>query len=476
MRSGFVLRKLVLYVPVKLVPAVVGVFLVFFLFGSFPAGQYVSYSVCVLAALLSAQIFSGWVGNSLLFYFSGISNKRGFVSDGLTTVLLVAPVSAAFASAVASYFVEGDFVFAYVFGLCFSQMLFFFFGSVFQAAYLVKEQLGAVVIQAASQLLVIYFAFDLLGVDFRLALMALMVGYLSAALYLGLMIGLRYGLERPFRFSKRFYSNLKMKYEYGIALVPWMLGILVMSGVDRFAIGFYGLDHGDAYLSLKDLFVGAGGLLSMPILMVVHSVVVDKFRSGSFDSNVIEGSVGVLVYMFGSLWSVLYFVGFVFFERMTGKNFEIPILAVFIAFLTVSLACIAVYLQKRLEVHKRIKYLALFAIFSAIVAVVFSFFLGGRYGIYGVALGGAAAQLVYFLVVSRSVFRKVSFFRCIGKPMLLSGLIFLWGYLANTYLNDYFCFLDWRVRSVLWLGSFLLIFGALFWKAGEWRAFLSSEK
>ncbi len=472
MRSGFVLRKLVLYVPVKLVPAVVGVFLVFFLFGSFPAGQYVSYSVCVLAALLSAQIFSGWVGNSLLFYFSGISNKRGFVSDGLTTVLLVAPVSAAFASAVASYFVEGDFVFAYVFGLCFSQMLFFFFGSVFQAAYLVKEQLGAVVIQAASQLLVIYFAFDLLGVDFRLALMALMVGYLSAALYLGLMIGLRYGLERPFRFSKRFYSNLKMKYEYGIALVPWMLGILVMSGVDRFAIGFYGLDHGDAYLSLKDLFVGAGGLLSMPILMVVHSVVVDKFRSGIFDSKVIEGSVGVLVYMFGSLWSVLYFVGFGFFERMTGKDIEIPILAVFIAFLSVFLACISVYLQKRLEVHKKIQYLAFFSLISALIAVVLSFWLGGYYGVYGVAFGIGAAQVAYFLIVSRSVLRKVSLYRCVGKPLLLSGFLFIWGYLVNFYLIDISHFLDWRIKPVLWLVSFLLVFGVLFWRAGEWRVFL----
>lgn len=475
MNSGSVLRKLVLYVPVKLVPAVFGVFLVFFLFAAFPAGQYVSYSVCILAALLSAQIFSGWVGNSLLFYFSSISNKRGFVSDGLTMVLLVAPVSAALASAVASFFVEGEFVFAYVFGLCFSQVLFFFFSSVFQAAYLVKEQLGAVLIQAASQLLIIYFAFNFLGADFRFALLALMVGYLFATLYLGLMISLRYGLERPFKFSERFYFNLKLKYEYGIALVPWMLGILVMSGVDRFAIGFYGIEYGDEYLSLKDLFVGAGGLLSMPILMVVHSVVVDRFRSGSFDSNVIEGSVGVLVYMFASLWSVLYFVGFDFFERMTGKDVETPTLAVFISFLSVSLACISVYLQKRLEVHKKIKYLAFFALVSALISVVFSFWLGGRYGIYGVALGGGAAQVAYFLVVSRSVFRKVSFFRCIGKPLLLSGLIFVWGYLVNIYLIDFFYFLDWRIRSVSWLGGFLVFFGVLFWKAGEWRAFLSKR-
>ncbi|EKM93871.1 polysaccharide export protein [Stutzerimonas degradans] len=385
---------------------------------------------------------------------------------------MVAPFSSAFAAVVASFFVEGEFVFAYVFGLCFSQVLFFFLGSVFQAAYLVKEQLGGVLIQAACQLLVIYFAFHFIGADFRFALLASMLGYFFATCYLGSIIGLRYGLERPFRFSERFYSNLKLKYEYGIALVPWTLGILVMSGAERFAIGFYGIEYGDAYLSLKDLFVGAGGLLSMPILMVVHSVVVDKFRSGSFDSNVIEASVGVLVYMFASLWSVIYFVGFDFFERMTGKDVGIPTLAAFISFFSVSLACISVYLQKRLEVHKRIKYLAFFALVSALIAVVFSFWLGGHYGIYGVALGGGAAQLVYYLIVSQSVFKKISFFRCIGKPLLLSGLIFIWGYIVNICLVDFFYFLDWRIRSVSWVVGFLVVFGILFWRAGEWRAFL----
>lgn len=248
-----------------------------------------------------------------------------------------------------------------------------------------------------------------------------------------------------------------------------------MSGVDRFAIGFYGIEHGDEYLSLKDLFVGAGGLLSMPILMVVHSVVVDKFRSGSFDSNVIEGSVGVLVYMFSSLWSVLYFVGFEFFEKMTEKDVEIPITVIFISFFSVFLACISVYLQKRLEMHKRIKDLAFFALASAIIAVVLSFWLGGRYGIYGVAIGAGTAQIAYFFVVSRSVLRKVSFFRSIGKPLLLSGLVFLWGYLINIYLIDFFHYLDWWAKSVVWLGGFLVLFGGLFWRAGEWRAFLSKK-
>lgn len=473
MSSSFVLRKLILYVPVKFIPAILGVFLVFFLFGSFSAGQYVSYSVCITCALVSAQIFSGWIGNSLLYYFSGVSDKRGFVSDCVTTVLMVAPIAATVAAVVSNFFVEGDYVFACVWGLCFFQAIFFFAGTIFQAEYLVKVQFGAVLIQALTHLSVIYLTFGLLGVDFRFAILSLMAGYCFAALYLFFMVFLKYGLERPFSFSERFYANLKLKYDYGIALVPWMLGALVMSGVDRFAIDYYSVEHGDAYLSLKDLFVGAGGLLSMPVLMVVHSVVVDRFRSGSFDTKIIEGSVGLLVFMFASLWWVLYFVGFDFFERMTGKDVEVSGLAISLAFLGVSLACISVYLQKRLEVHKKLKYLAFFSLASASLSIILSFLGGQYYGLNGVALGGCAAQVTYFFLVSRSLLGKVSYSRCIGKPLLLSCLIFSWGYLCDAALSEWAPFMAWWLQSLSWLGGFLILFGLLFWKGVEWRAFFS---
>ena len=41
MKMNVFLRKLLLYVPVKMVPAISGIFLIFYLYKLFPEGQYV---------------------------------------------------------------------------------------------------------------------------------------------------------------------------------------------------------------------------------------------------------------------------------------------------------------------------------------------------------------------------------------------------------------------------------------------------
>lgn len=472
MNKNAFLIKFLLYIPVKLIPALLGIFFIFFLYKFFPGGQYVSYSICLTCALIASQLCTGWVGNSFIYYFSGSKDKTEFISSCLLVIGLLAPAAAFLAATVSIFFVPEHYVFLCVGGLCFSQVIFFFLSSVCQADFLVKHQLVSVLIQAMGQVSLISLLFYLYGVDFRYAIVSLAIGYFLAAFYLVFSVLRKFGFNNPLANFEKFRVTLRLIYQYGAALSPWMLGMLVMVGADRFAIGYYGVEHGDSYLSLKDLFVGAAGLLSMPLLMLVHPLVIKKFREGYFAATVIEGSMGFLIIAFSLMWGALDFVGFDFFEWITGKTIGAPRIVIFISFLGVFFNSVSVYVQKRLEVHRKMKRLAYLSLISALVSIVFSCVGGGYWGIYGVAIGVLLAQLLYFYMVTISVFRKLNLFHCFGLPLVVSFMTYLFGYGYYLLIELLWEAGEWWMKSIFWLVGFIIVALLTLWKGVEWNKFM----
>lgn len=475
MNNAF-LQKLFLYVPVKLIPALLGIFFIFFLYRYFPPGQYVSYSISLMCALVAAQLSSAWVGNSFIYFFSGrdTRGKSEFLSSCLLLVLFIAPLAASSAAAVAAFFVDEDCVFLLVGMLCFTQMFYFFLSSVCQACFMVKQQLVAVVIQATLQVLLILLFASWRGVEFSFALIALIVGYAFSSLYL-LAVAVRHlGFLHPLRQWTLRRMTVISVYQYGAALSPWMLGMLVMLGADRFAVGYYEIVEGGGYLSLKDLFVGAGGLLSMPLLMLVHPLVIKRFREGSFAGKVIESSLGFLIVAFSLLWGMLAFVGFELFEWLTKKPVGVPLLIIFVSFVGVFVNSAAVYVQKRLEVHRKMKRLAYLAIGAAGISVGFSFLGGYFFGLAGVAVGVLLGQLFYFCVTAASMVKRMALLEGLGRPILVSILAFGTGYGLHLVIEIGMSQFDWWLRSLMWLSGFSLVSLIALWWGVNWREFMKS--
>lgn len=467
------LRKLMLYVPVKMVPAFSGIFLIFFLFKLFSEGQYVSYSVSVYCSLVAAQLCAGWVGNSFIYYYSGVDDKGLFVSSCIAVILFIAPVASLLGAMASVFFTSEDYVFGCVWLLCFSQIMFFFLSSVSQAGFLVKQQLIAVLLQAVVQIGLILIVFNIVGRDFRYALLSLSVGYFVAA-FVMLFATLRsLGVTNPFADRALFKSNFKLIYEYGAALSPWILGMLVMAGADRLAIGYFQIDHGDAYLSLKDLFIGAAGLLSMPLLMMVHPFVIKRFREGQFAIRIIESSSSFLIVVFSLLWCALYFVGFDLFEKITGKTIAAPKDVILYAFIGVFLNSAAVYFQKRLEVHRKMKLLAYLSIICALISILFAW-LGGRYwGIYGVSLGVLLAQAMYFALVTLSIMKRFHLYHGFGRAILASALALAAGCLFSIGLESAGSLVWWE-KSVIWMLGFTVVSLITLWKGVRWSEFMKA--
>lgn len=467
--------KLMIYVPVKLIPALLGIFFIFYLYKFFPKGQYVSYSIGLTCALIAAQLFAGWVGNSFIYYFPGNKNSKAFFSNCLCAILLIAPVASVLAASVSLSFVPGSYVFICICLLCFSQILFFFLSSVCQAGFLVKEQLLAVIFQALGQVLVLFSLFSKYGVDFRYALLALSAGYLLAAIFLLVFVIRKHGFENPFLRLDRLKEDLNAIYKYGAALSPWMLGMLVMAGSDRFVIGQYSIEHGDSYLSLKDLFVGGSGLLSMPLLMMVHPLVIRKFREGRFAASVIESSVSFLIIAFSLLWGALYFVGFDFFENITGKMIGVSKVVIFISFVSVFLNCTSVYIQKRLEVHRRLKLLAYLSLLSAVTSLVFAYIGGYFWGIYGVSIGVLSAQCLYFYLVAVSMYKRLNLYQAVAKPTAVSVLALVAGFAYYHMLQSGLSYLAWWMKPAIWLVGFTGVSIVALWKGVGWNEFIKNN-
>jgi hypothetical protein len=474
MNINVFLQKLLLYVPVKMVPAISGIFLVFFLYKSFPEGQYVSYSVSLFCSLVAAQLCAGWVGNSFIYYYSGVEDRKLFVSNCICVVVLIAPAASTFAAIISNSFIDESNVFLFVWLLCFSQVLFFFLSSVCQAGFLVKQQLVAVVLQSFAQILLVMIFFRFIEVDFRYAMLASITGNILAGLFMLFSILRIFGACNPFSNVELLKKHLSLLYQYGAALSPWILGMLVMAGADRLAIEYYDIAHGDSYLSLKDLFVGGAGLLSMPLLMMVHPFVIQKFREGVFAIRMIESSSSFLIVVFSLLWCVLYFVGFDFFERVTGKAIGASVETVFFAFAGVFLNSAAVYFQKRLEVHRRMKLLAGLSLLSALMSISFAW-VGGRFwGLFGISLGVLMAQFIYFVVVVGSMYKRLNLYRSFAVPLLVSLLAFVSGSFFYLGLQSGFSSLIWWEKSIFWLVGFSLVSLVSLWKGVRWAEFMKA--
>lgn len=469
MESSAFFKKFLLYVPVKLIPAFVGIFFILFLYSNFPEGEYVSYALGVACALITAQLSAAWVGTSYIYYFSSVKEPASFFYSCFWILVVIAFSASVLSGFISTWFVESG-NFFYISVLCFSQILFFFLSAVFQSGFSVGFQLIAVFIQAVSQVLIVVFLFEYVRVDYKFALVSLAAGYLCSAVFL-LFIKLKeYGLKGSLIDKKVLLNVLHMIYAYGFALSPWMLGMLAMAAVDRFVIGFYSMQDGDAYLSLKDLIIGGSGLLSMPLLMMVHSLVINKFRNGRFPKDIIQASFSFLIIVFTAFWVFLHFIGLDLFEMITKKPIGVTRSAIYVAFIAVFLSSVSVYAQKRLEVHRKISRLAVISILCAVLSVFIGFFAGKVGGVFEVSFAAAITQLLYLVILMKTMFRKKDLIFLL-RPIFSAIFLFASGeFLSYTFISKH-SFGEYWYEYFIWVMIFMLLVSLVLWRNVDWKSF-----
>lgn len=465
--GGFIL-KLLIYFPVKILPALSSMFLILYLYGKLPLGEYTLYSVNLACILIGGQVLYGWVGNSVVYFYSTLNKPAELVASAVRFLLISIPVAAIFVAALCIVF-SGVEIFFYGFSLFISQVLFFFFSSVCQAAMLIKDQLYAVLLQVAMQLLGVFYLFSIFSYSYIYVFAALTVGYLIAACYLAFAFFRRHSW--PSSSLGQLREHVAMLYCYGAPLMPWMVGVLMVGSSDRFVLGMFKPQHSDAYLSLKDLFVGAGGLISMPMLMLVHTMVMSSFNSKKiFPFVVIEESLLYVMTGFYLGWIFVYFVGFDLLAIISGKSLDVSIVSASFAYVAVFLSCSSIYMQKRLEAHRKLKVIACFSLVSAFIALFFAGLGCYYFGVEGAAFAFFVGNFSYFLMVCRWGGSGRVFFKAISRMVVPCIIVFscmsIVSYILElVFKNNIYLAIG------LWSGAFAMVSLILFWKLIRWRKF-----
>ena len=400
--------KFLLYIPVKLIPACSTVVLIVYLYRVLPEGHYTDYSIALACSVMLVQLGTGWIGNSFIYFLPLAADKDALLANALLLLIFIAPVVITVAALVTGFFGGVDSFWAVIF-LSSAQIFYFFFFSVLQARFHISEQLWATCLQVISQFLVIFLAFRFVSVDYRGAILALALGHAVGALYLYIKL-------RPIVLGSAldpvFKSDATRFYSYGVALMPWMLGVLVLANVDKLLIDYFELELSDSYISTKDLFVGASGLISMPLLMLVHPIIVNRFNlNGRFEYDVVSESLRYLLICFSLLWMFLHILGFELFFSLTEKKSSISTVVLFFSYLSVFFACASIYLQKRYEVHRKWSTLALYSVLCAVLSIVMVAFGIFWLGILGASVGGAIGQAAYCCIVSRGLVKRTKFIK-----------------------------------------------------------------
>lgn len=457
MNQDNLLRKLIIYFPVKIIPAATGFFFIIYLYGNLGPKEYVDYSISVSISVIGAQVSGGWIGNALLFFLPVKTNKKEFVKNGFLFVLTTGVVVAGIGSLISLFLFSAAKVSILILLLCVSQTIFYFCATVLQGAFNSKTQLISVVIQALIQTVVLLFLFNEIEAQLEFALIALIAGFVSGSIIMMPAIHERYPLVINFDSKSNVIEDVKDIVRYGGPMCIWTLSILMISTGDRYIIGILDISRGNSYLSVKDLLLGASGLVSMPLLMLIHPLVFVKFRKTGFPAQLIKKSISILIILFWLFWTVWQIVGVPMFELMSKKSITVSPALIFIIFFGNAVGCVNIYLQKRLEAHHKTMRLAVIAVIVAGVSVIVGIALGAAAGLTGLAIAYLFSQLLYGMAIWGSTKKRLDFIDSILRPNVNGFLYWVIGLALWQLLNLFEVSMSAVYISLTWL----LIFGSL---------------
>lgn len=393
MRSQRLLRDLLLYVPTKLLPAAALLFSIGYCMRSLSPEQYLAYSSGATIVQVAVQLCSGWIAASIVFLLPGRSDREAAKIEFMGGGVAIGALGASLGGACA-WIVLGDVgVAAWVAAASLALSLFGTSAALFQAEQRVTPQLAMSLVFSVVLPVMLVVTFGRAGPDARGALAALALGYLGGCCVAALLLfaHVRGSLRRASLRAARGSTGEMMRY--GGALSLWAVSMLMLNSGEKFFLP--ATPEAAAYVSVKDLLIGASSLLSMPLIMVMHPLVFQAYRQGGDHRRLIANSVDLLAIGYGAFWGVYLLVGARLLERYSGIDVGAVAVPTAIAFYSLFLAAAGVYFQKEFEVTSRNPALASTALTIAVCGIAGFALVAHRGQPLAFALVFLAAQFGY---------------------------------------------------------------------------------
>lgn len=445
------------YLPIKVLPAVGIVALIFYLIRVLPPEQYVQYSLGMTIATVSNQIVSGWLTGSVAYFYVLAADRTAFSERIVRLAAGFAALSALAAAFVALFALSHAQAALGVAAVCLAQALFGAISSICQAARRLLLQLWMALVFCAAIAVGAVWLFDLLGDD-HVAALAIYASAYGLAVLLFFVFPHRPGasaeahrIANPIPFAKL--------AAYGLPLGAWVASMLLLNSGEKFFLDMS--DAAAAYLSIKDLLIGATGLLSMPLIMAVHPLVFRIHRAGGDYRWLLAASTDFLSVVFGAFWCFLSVIGFDLIGLLTGKDFHDFRPVTFLVLVSLYLSCLGVYFQKPLEVEARTRRLASIAVVVAVAAVAAFALFVPRYGYPAAAAIFLFAQFVYSLTLLLAAGQPA--LASLARPLLIFAAVVAVGELSALVVGRLSGELAKWLAMIIWAMGFLAF--ALIWSA-----------
>lgn len=400
---GRVLGKDVLfYLPVKLFPAITGLLSIYILTRKLAPGEYGIYSVVITAALLLTQLSSAWLTSAVLYIYPDYSKEHQAVFQnqvlkiqGIAAVpaVVVVYIALLMTTHVPSLALAGSVM----------MVLQIFQGlmqTFLQSTRQVISQAVSVGLQSLTQLTVLYsLVFVAQGKEFA-AIVAVSAGYAAAITALAIHGRSSNRSEHAQIDSRELFNRL---FKYGMPMCIWFFATQFYTIGDRLLLKVFNVNDAlGQYASFRDLATGCAGFLTMPLLMASHPIIMAMWKEGRDRAEVeqlISRNMSVLTLMFIPLLVMIDVCGKELITPILGQKYLLDTRIMLTVVGSIYLGCIAIYVQKGLEVTGKTLPMAKIALVVVFFSLLANSIIIKTYGVMGTSLMVIVSNIIYIFII-----------------------------------------------------------------------------
>jgi O-antigen/teichoic acid export membrane protein len=402
MNESRILKDVLAYLPVKILPGVAGLTTIFILTHYLSPSEYGSYSVALTIILLAVQIAGTWLSNSVLYLYSKYSSS--LLNEFLAFVLrfqIKIGVPASLLVFVAMFFTSGELLISILSALLvFAQLIQSLALTYLQADRKISSQTAIVSFQVTFQMITLFVLISVFQGKAWIGVAALLFGYAFGLAVAWKSIGMSNIL------SCKTDSDLKLErrlIDYGIPMCLWFFAVQFNMVGDRIFLGNSGFSKElGGYASFRDLMSGCTAFLLMPMLMATHPILMKVWRNGEGKrevQNILTNGVKYVSYIFIPLMIFVESIGDGVTKIAFGNGYNVKHIVMFLTIFSLYIGALSIYVQRALEITGTTKKMGLVAAITAIFILPLFYLFVPRYGVEGAAFITAFGQLFYFLII-----------------------------------------------------------------------------
>jgi len=451
--SENLLKDILRYVPVKVLPAFSGLITIYILTRIFSLEIFANYTFIMASILITSQFISGWANSSVIYFYphSDYENENDEFKKNIILIQLGLLFIGSLVLFLIVYFTLSDLWLSMISViLMLFQTLVNLFYSFLQTERRIREQIISTLIQSGFQIIGIVFCFYYFKNILSTILFAISLSYITSLFYLLKFCDFKkifsIAILRPKSVNLKLAKDI---FNFGLPICIWFFSTQFYSIGDRILFKFFNISFNVGnYSAFRDLAVGLSGFLTMPILLASHPIIMKLQKSGEekkIIENLLKRNINIITTVFTGILFFICIFGDKILILVVGSNYLLDNILMGIIIATIYFAAIAMYIQKGLEVNGRTSIMSKLSLLVAFVSLLLNLSLIKKFGVNAACVVGLGSNFLYVILAyfySKKYFKLSLNFSFYLKCLSLVGIaVYVNEYFENELFKYFICFI-----------------------------------